>query len=518
MTRMKRLLATVLAACTFLLVGATAKKLDVVQETAVAAEVDTITAVETWDISKTAGIDNVTAMLYKHETYTDEAPYYVLEITGSGEMIDWTKASAVVWGSGTDYRKKIVSVTIGDNITNIGGYAFNQFTQLTSVIIPRSVIEIGTNAFYACAFTEVEIPETVELIKGDAFNGSSSHKLQKVTILGKETKLNAKTSVFSGATIYAYKGSLAEEWAATNRVRFLALDALISKVGVTLGADLSVKYYVSLTEEEFATATMKFRVATYGVNDVQGVATTEENVYLFTFEGVAPQWMGENITATLYVNGEEKETKNYSVLTYCKAILSSNATDLGVTEEKFAALKTLTVDMLNYGAAAQTFLGYDTEHLVNDGVEGGSTYTALKESVSGTAGSLSGVAMKGVNLHFETANKLYFYFTATNVSNLNAVIYKNGLPIKVISNADFETETVDGVAMYYVATDAIKATELGDLFTVTVYQGADVLNGASIVYSVKSYVCAKQDDATGLGALVQALWLYGESAKAYQAA
>lgn len=500
MARMKRLLATVLAFFTFALVGTVTNKIEM--------ENKTVTAVGyVYDYTKVGG--SLTAIL--------NLDTGVLTIQGSGEMNDF-KATTVPW---YDSRDKITSVVLKEGITIIGAYAFNQCKNLTSVVIPESVTTIKSYAFCGTKLTEVVVPASVEKIYANAFKNDS---LLSITFLGKETSVNsnAASAITPSAVIYCLTDSKAHEYAIKNERAYVLMDAVsaFKQVSVAIGSDLSVKYYVSLTAEEAATATMNFKVDAYNVNGVQGVATAEEGVYLFTFKGVAPQWMGEPITATLYLNGVEKETKTYSVLTYCKTILASNATTLGITEEKFATLKTLAADMLNYGAAAQTFLGYNTDKLVNAGIEGGSTYTMIKAKNSVKAGALSGVEMKGVDLHFETANALYFYFTATDVSNLNAVIYKNGLPVKTIKGADFAKATVGGVEMYYIATDSIKATELEDLFTATVYQGTDVLNGASIVSSVKSYVYAQQNNTekAGLAELVQTLWLYGESAKAYQAA
>ncbi len=60
---------------------------------------------------------------------------------------------------------------IPDGVTKIGESAFS-CTGLTSVIIPESVTEIGTQAFYACrSLTSITIPNSVTSIGAGAFGG-----------------------------------------------------------------------------------------------------------------------------------------------------------------------------------------------------------------------------------------------------------------------------------------------------------------------------------------------------------
>lgn len=58
---------------------------------------------------------------------------------------------------------------IPDSVTKIGNKAFGYCYHLTSVTIPRSVIEIGDSAFYNCALTNVNIPNSVTKVGISAF-------------------------------------------------------------------------------------------------------------------------------------------------------------------------------------------------------------------------------------------------------------------------------------------------------------------------------------------------------------
>ena len=103
------------------------------------------------------------------------------------------------------------SVTIGNNVTKIGGTAFFGCTGLTSVTIGDKVESIGDSAFYGCTgLTSVEIPDSVTTIGGSAFQGCSS--LTSVTIGNKvETIGGCAFGACSNLTTVNYKGT-EEEW------------------------------------------------------------------------------------------------------------------------------------------------------------------------------------------------------------------------------------------------------------------------------------------------------------------
>ena len=90
-----------------------------------------------------------------------------------------------------------VSVTIPNSVTEIGNCAFYNSTGLTSVSIGNSVTEIGIMVFCNCSsLTSVTIPNSVTKIDEDAFRGCSS--LTSVTISNSVTKIG--NLAFSGCT------------------------------------------------------------------------------------------------------------------------------------------------------------------------------------------------------------------------------------------------------------------------------------------------------------------------------
>ena len=70
--------------------------------------------------------------------------------------------------------RNLTSVTLSENLTEIPYRTFAYCTKLSTVIIPGKVETIGVSAFFGAGLTDIEIPETVREIKGNAFWGNSS--------------------------------------------------------------------------------------------------------------------------------------------------------------------------------------------------------------------------------------------------------------------------------------------------------------------------------------------------------
>ena len=89
-----------------------------------------------------------------------------LEISGTGAMKNYYYDDRAPW-----YFYYITSVTIGNEVTTIGNWAFSYCYELKSITIPNSVTSIGNYAFYYCSgLTEITIPEGVTSISSRAFS------------------------------------------------------------------------------------------------------------------------------------------------------------------------------------------------------------------------------------------------------------------------------------------------------------------------------------------------------------
>ncbi len=275
----------------------------------------------------------------------------------------------------------------------------------------------------------------------------------------------------------------------------------IESVNITLGESINVNYYIPKTDG--IVPQIRFTVNGY-TKTVSGVE--EGDMLKFVFDGVAPQWIGDTITAELIIGGEVVEVKEYSVLKYLNTLKSKTAAELGISESKYSAMQTLIADLLVYGGAAQNYTGHNTGALVSEGIIGSTFEEIVQSDKIRQNGSY--VTFTGATVFFDSVNALKFKFTATDI---------NGIVIKVKVNDGTETEifyVANGDGTYTITTDAIYAHGFDDVYTVTAYK--DGVADASITYSVKSYVYAKQYSTGKIAELVKATYNYGLAAKAYK--
>ncbi len=250
-----------------------------------------------------------------------------------------------------------------------------------------------------------------------------------------------------------------------------------------------------------------------GPNGIQTINRfTQEGTKLsFTYTGITPQCMGDNVSATLYATKDgriQAVTKSeYSVRQYCVNQLKGSIS---------LKLRRLLSNLLAYGAAAQTYMNYKTDALVTSGDDIKSPAYSTFPGLSGLSAQFDGTAAAdtcwaGVGLTLTDGVAMNFCFYAENI---------NGLSVQVTMGDRTETftefnavEGKDGV--YEISFEGIKATEFGSTVTAKFYRNNAQI-GNAVSYSVNTYVCAKQNDSnTLLTELVQRLYNYGVSAASY---
>lgn len=100
-----------------------------------------------------------------------------MTISGTGECVMWEQPS---------YAESVKKLVIGEGITSISCYynyesKKHSFPNITQVVFPDSLKEIGQNTFYGCAkLTEVVFPQTLDKIGEGAFCECTG--LQKVVL------------------------------------------------------------------------------------------------------------------------------------------------------------------------------------------------------------------------------------------------------------------------------------------------------------------------------------------------
>ena len=284
----------------------------------------------------------------------------------------------------------------------------------------------------------------------------------------------------------------------------------IRGASLSLSEDINI-VYKAVIPENYTNAYMVFTFAgkdytVYGTKNADGS-------YSYLFTEILPQFVGENIKATLYATNELGEqvsvcVENYSVRQYCINKLSTS-TD--------AELKTMLSDLLVYAAAAQVYAGYNTDALVTDGLEAIMTPTSFNEldasykktAISGVAAE--GLAWRSAGLRYENAMAMYLKFAADDVEGLKIRVTINGE--SVIFDADDFTTDDDGY--YKIYFRGIYFTEFDDAVTAEfIRDGATV--GETLTYSVNSYIYIAQNHSnTAMRDLMRATFNYGCSAKEY---
>ena len=92
-----------------------------------------------------------------------------LTISGSGAMNDYEYGNDYPW---MDYRDSIQTIVIGDQITQIGRYAFTG-TACSTIKFGKNVRSIGVEAFNGCRNLsgDLTLPDSVQIVGDRAFSG-----------------------------------------------------------------------------------------------------------------------------------------------------------------------------------------------------------------------------------------------------------------------------------------------------------------------------------------------------------
>jgi hypothetical protein len=241
--------------------------------------------------------------------------------------------------------------------------------------------------------------------------------------------------------------------------------------------------------------------------------TVEEGTgrYVFPFTNIAPNQMADTITATLTTTfaGEEVvcNTVDYSAATYCYNQLGKDVS---------AELKTLLVDLLNYGAAAQTYTNYNTEALVNASLTAeqkalGTAETPAVENKLNTKFAVvenATATWKSAGLNLKENVCVRLKFAADSIEGLSVKVTTT-TNSWTIPASEFEAA---GNGTYYVYFSGLNAGQMREVIYATVCNG-DVAVSNTVAYSIETYVAKNLDSAAG--DLLAAMIKYGDAAAAF---
>ena len=273
----------------------------------------------------------------------------------------------------------------------------------------------------------------------------------------------------------------------------------ITNVSVSLSEGIIVKFYTN--------AGTKISVAFGGeTTDL----TDDDADYVYEFVGVTPQKLNDTITATLYDDNDEQvgEAKTLTVKSYLTKLLSLDHENSGCKSTlQYEAMRELAVNMLNYGAAAQSYVGYKTDALAN--AELSEELKALATEtidVTETDKAVSGDAWLGAGVNFADKLGLYFVFTANSADEYVATV--NGEAVTPVAYPS------QGENAYVIRYNGFNATNMNDVVTAKLTKdGAE----QTFAYSVRSYVYSKGGDSDALSEFINATYAYGFGAVAFTA-
>ncbi len=256
---------------------------------------------------------------------------------------------------------------------------------------------------------------------------------------------------------------------------------------LVLDGNIGMNFNLNVTAEEAAAATVDVTVA--GETTTKNVADLlVDGKYVLPVELAAAQ-MADNVTITLHKGGETL-TKDYSVRGYADKILNGD-----YTEET----KNLVKYMLSYGAASQTYFGYNDaeENLADKGIEVTPAAVPAEGGVYSVTGSAKGVKYYGATLVYRNKIAVRIYFTGDVTGKTFTV---NGETVAPETNGD----------LHYIEVANIYPQDLAGGITVAV-------DGLTVTYSAMDYIIRMYAKGGNVAALVQALYGYYLAADAYVA-
>lgn len=380
-----------------------------------------------------------------------------LQLPGGNDTVEpdanLTITDGVLASVDTTYNSAIYVRTYGNSYANtditISGGTFNGDIALTG---PSS--------------ENLAVTETVS-VTGGTFNGAN----------GIYTYSDSLTGVVSGGT---FKVKIDEDLLAEgyefvqNEDGTFGVQEVVEKFDIgtnmTLGGELSVNFYVPVVNCTDGIYAKIVKSYADGRQDVTLEIPYEQwklhnsSLKRFSFSGVAAKEMSDSFEITIYdAEGNAiSNTLTTSIRDYAMDVLSRETTGM--------KSRILMVDMLNYGAAAQTKFGYGTSDLANAWLTDEQKELAT-DSVSYSDVNIEHQVPSSLLLEDKIALNLYF---ADVTDTMRAVVeftdsYGNKKTVNIPSS-EFGTNG----SYKFVTVDELAVADYQSVITCTIYDGENV--------------------------------------------
>lgn len=252
---------------------------------------------------------------------------------------------------------------------------------------------------------------------------------------------------------------------------------------LSLGGDLTVNFYakfqISAPEKVQAVISVAGESHTHTLTD--DCYDAQMDAYRFSIKIAAAQ-MTDEISVQLLYGGVSMWEETYTVLQYARYVLA---------DDSLSAYHPLVREMLSYGGAAQSYFGYNTEHLASDGITGaGETQVPAKtETEILVSGSGAGIRFYGASLVFRDRIALRYYYTVSgDISGYRFTC--DGETLYPVKNGEH----------YYVEIPDICPQDLDKTFAVTV-NGSLTVSYSPMHYMVRMHEKGTADMKTLMGAI-----------------
>lgn len=244
--------------------------------------------------------------------------------------------------------------------------------------------------------------------------------------------------------------------------------------------------------------------------------------YRFDYKEVSAKEIGDTLTASLGFTKDEREyngkVDEYSLKRYAEERLAASANE---------SFKRLLVDLLNYGAAAQSYFEYKTDKPVNaDLTEEQKAlslgkYNGITKVVSDEDTGVYEAEITRKNIKFGNRIELLVATSFGIDSDLS------GVKLKVVyttASGEEGVETIDGadfvyrtdVNSYTAYFNGLKASEFRSVLFLTLVRGDEAIS-ATVKYSLDTYAANRLEASTdeNYKELLKKTLIYSDSAKNY---
>ena len=274
-----------------------------------------------------------------------------------------------------------------------------------------------------------------------------------------------------------------------------AIPVAVGKVAqwnITLTDALQVNFYLSVSKTIVSTATVHIAAGGTEITcNVAELTQTEDGLYGVSVKMSAAQ-MTEDIVVSIRNNGELGASATYTVRQYADTLLA---------DETKSQFHTLVKEMLNYGAAAQTYFDYGKDSMANSGIAGAGLQEIPEDAdrTFSVSGAVERASFYGASLVYRDRIALRYYFEG-DISSCN--FYANGVKL----------EPREKGGRYYVEIADISPDKLDQIVELEASDASG--NTLTVSYSPMHYMARMRNKGSEAEQnLVKALYNYYLAAK-----